>query len=212
MAEKVKARVAIPIGLDMVHVAKLTSDTAGGAAVYEDPKYLARALKVTVTPITVNGLLESDDGIEIYENEITGYQISFEASQLSDEMRAYIFGHKLDEDGGIITSRNDKPPILALIFRSLLSDKVNYKNCILYKGSFKPNASEYESAKRDSKTYKTETVEGTFYARDCDGNIKYDLRSDNSDASAEKINNWFTKVQEPGTIKGATTPTEPAQS
>lgn len=195
---RVKAKVAIPIGLDNVYVAKLTADVAGGKTTYEVPEYAARAIKVAMTPVTKTGTLESDDAVEIDQTVITGYTVSLEESQLDDYMRALIFGHRIDKSGGLVINKTDTPPELALLCRSKLSDEKNYKYMVLYKGSFKKNVEEYETDKRDTTTYKTETVEGTFYARESDGNIKYDLRSDSTAAgAAEKIKAWFTAVPEP---------------
>jgi len=197
-ATRVKAKVAIPIGLDNIHIALMTSDVAGQTTTYGNPEYFARAIKATLTPILKNGSLDSDDSVEIDESEIVGYTVSIDESQLDDYMRAKIFGHTVDVDGGIIINKDDVPPTLALLFRSKLSDHQHFKNVVLYKGTFKKNTEEFETDKKDSTTYKTETIEGTFYARESDGNIKYDLREDNTAASATKIANWFTAVQEPG--------------
>lgn len=196
--ERVKGKItAIPIGLDNVHVAVLTADPKDGTAAYATPEYLSRALSVNLTPILKEGVLDSDDNVEIDESMIAGYTVSFGTSQLDDYARAKIFGHRIDSTGGLVVSKNDKPPIIALLGRSKLSDRVNFEYFALYKGSFKPNAAERETDKREGTTYKTETVEGTFYPRESDGNIKYTMRTDNENCDSTKIQNWFTAVQEP---------------
>lgn len=200
MARQVKAKVAIPIGLDNVYIAPLLTDTEEGTT-YETPEFCARAIKATMEPILSEGTLDSDDEVEIDESMIIGYTVSFEASQIDDYMRAKIFGHQIDQNGGLIVSKNDKAPELALLFRSMLSDKKNYKYTVLYKGKFKPNSEEYETAKREGITYKTESaIEGNFYCRTSDGVAKYSLRSDNPEASADIISKWFTTVQQPADI------------
>ncbi len=194
---RVKAKVPLPIGLESAYVALLTKDDAEGTT-YETPEYFARAIKATITPILATGTLESEDEVEYDESEIIGYTLSFEASQLDDHMRALIFGHKIDEDGGIIVSNTDKPPELAFMFRTPLSDKKNFKYVTLYKGSFKPNEESYETKKKESITYSVEgAIEGNFYCRTSDGACKYSLRSDSENASTSKIEKWFTAVQEP---------------
>ena len=47
MARQVKAKVAIPIGLDNVYIAPLLTDTEEGTT-YETPEFCARAIKATM--------------------------------------------------------------------------------------------------------------------------------------------------------------------
>lgn len=109
---RVKAKVAIPIGLDNVYVAKVTADVAGGKTTYEAPEYAARAIKCTMTPVTKTGTLESDDAVEIDQTVITGYTVSIEESQLDDYMRALIFGHRLISQADLLSARPIHRPSL----------------------------------------------------------------------------------------------------
>lgn len=195
---RVKAKVALPIGLDNIHVAELINDTAESTT-YKTPEYLSRAIKATLQPILATGTLESEDEVELDESQIIGYTVSIEVSQLDDYMRAKLFGHRRDASGGIVVSSDDTPPELALIFRTALSDKQNYKYTVLYKGRFKPNEETNETKKKESITYGVEgTIEGTFYCRASDGTAKYSLRSDNATTAGKtKIAEWFTEVQNP---------------
>ena len=92
---RVKAKVALPIGLDNIYVAKLIQDTVEGTT-YNDPEYLARAIKATLQPILAGGSLESEDEVELDESQIIGYTVTIEVSQLDDYMRATLFGHRRD--------------------------------------------------------------------------------------------------------------------
>lgn len=197
---RVKAKVALPIGLDNIYVAKLIQDTAEGTT-YNDPEYLARAIKATLQPILAGGSLESEDEVELDESQIIGYTVTIEVSQLDDYMRATLFGHRRDASGGIVVSKDDTPPELALLFRTALSDKQNYKYTVLYKGTFKPNEESNETKKKESITYGVEgSIEGNFYCRASDGTAKYSLRSDQATAAGKtKIEEWFTAVQSPDT-------------
>ena len=195
---RVKAKVALPIGLDSLYIAELVKDTAEGTT-YKAPEYLARAIKATLQPILATGTLESEDEVELDESQIIGYTVSIEVSQLDDYMRAKLFGHRRDASGGIVVSSDDTPPELALLFRTALSDKKNYKYTVLYKGTFKPNEESNETKKKESITYGVEgAVEGNFYCRASDGTAKYSLRSDQAtEAGKTKITEWFTEVQNP---------------
>lgn len=195
---RVKAKVALPIGLDSPYIAELVKDTAEGTT-YKAPEYLGRAIKATLQPILATGTLESEDEVELDESQIIGYTVSIEVSQLDDYMRAKLFGHRRDASGGIVVSSDDTPPELALLFRTALSDKKNYKYTVLYKGTFKPNEESNETKKKESITYGVEgTIEGNFYCRASDGTAKYSLRSDQAtEAGKTKIAEWFTEVQNP---------------
>lgn len=213
MPRTAKAKVALPIGLDNVHIADVLTDTEESAT-YGTPEFFARAIKATITPILAEGTLESEDEVEIDESAIIGYNVSIEASQLDDYMRAKIFGHKIDADGGIVYSENDKAPKLALLFRSLLSDRQNYKYAVLYNGSFKPNEETYETKKKESITYQVEgAIAGNFYTRAKDKVARYTLRSDTEQAGAKtKIASWFESVPEPGEAASELVETQAAQT
>lgn len=202
---KIKAKVALPIGLDSVYWSRLLTDEVGGKTTYDNPKYVARALKAVLTPNTKNGLLESDDAVEIDENILTSLTVALDVSQLPDDIRAEMLGHGVDDTGGIIINKDDTPPRGALVFRAMLSDRKNYKYVVLYSGAFKENIENYETDKRDATTYQTESIEGTFYPRESDGTLKYSIRTDNPSASVEKIAAWFTTVQEPSDIPAEAT-------
>lgn len=195
---RIKAKVAMPIGLDSIYVAELIKDTAEGTT-YKAPEYLARAIKATLQPILATGTLESEDEVELDESQIIGYTVSIEVSQLDDYMRAKLFGHRRDASGGIVVSSGDTPPVLALLFRTALSDKKNYKYTVLYKGTFKPNEESNETKKKESITYGVEgAIEGNFYCRASDGTAKYSLRSDQATVAGKtKIDGWFTEVKNP---------------
>ena len=205
MPRNVGKITAIPIGLDDVHFALLLSDVKDSDATYSTPEYLARSLKITLTPILKEGTLDSDDSVEIDESNIIGYEVNFETSQLDTYVRAKILGHRVDSNGMIVYSKDDVPPKIALLGRSLLSDRRNFEYFALYKGSFKEPSKERETDKRDSTTYKTETINGKFYAREADGLIKITLNTSDDGASAEIVSAWFTEVQKPSFENAAST-------
>lgn len=199
---KVKARVPLPIGLDNVHIAILTKDETDGAT-YEKPEYLARSIKATVAPILATGVLESDDEVEYDESAIIGYTVTIEASQLDDYMRAKLFGHRIDKSGGVVVSASDTAPEVALLFRTLLSNRKDYKYTVFYKGKFAPPEESYETKKKEGITYSVEgAISGNFYTRTSDGVAKYTVRTDSTAAGAKtKTAAWFTQVQEPDAVE-----------
>ena len=68
----------------------------------------------------------------------------------------------------------------------------------LYKGKFSEIEDEYET-KGEKPNSKTTKIKGKFYDRDSDGNWRLMLDTDAEGVNEDKIKNFFTTVQEPGT-------------
>ena len=180
-----------------------------GKVVYGTAQPLARAIDVTLSPQIVEALLESDDGVEDDLRIASSYDVTIHASQLTDEIRAALMGHTLDDDGGVLFNRTDTPAVGALAFRALLSKESGeddkYVYVVLYKGRFQEFDEKFETMKKGGITFQTHAgISGTFVPRDTDGSIMYRLREDEVDLTdatlTGRIADWFTTVQEVGTV------------
>lgn len=190
--------VGKPIGLKNLTIFPLTKDDSTGAT-YGAAKNLARAIKVQMSPQFAEAILESDDSVEDEINMLTGYELTIDASQLDDTIRAELLGHTLDAKGGLVVAQNDTPPRFALAFKALLSKQAGvnkYVHIVLYKGSFSEFEESFETMKKGAMTFQTHSgIKGVFSARDSDGQILYRMREDTPSADAATIGAWFTKVQ-----------------
>ena len=92
--------VGKPIGLSNLTWFPMLTDTETETT-YDDPEKLARAIQATLTPEFAEGLLESDDGIEDEVSLVTAITVRIDANQLTEEIRASLLGHNIDEDGGM---------------------------------------------------------------------------------------------------------------
>lgn len=197
-------KIAKPVGARKLTWFPLTenTDTDSVAAAYDEAVKLSRLISITTTPILAEGLLESDDGLEEDESTVIGYDVTINASQLTDAIRAALLGHTIDAGGGILTNGNDVAPFGALAWEELLSGGgvPKYKKVVLYKGRFQEFAETANSAVQAGKTYQTHNLVGRFYKRQYDGNLKYSIREDTPSADATKLAAWFTEPQEPGTV------------
>ncbi len=189
------------------------TDTDSVAAQYSTAVRLSRLISVTYTPILAEGLLESDDGLEENESTVIGYNVRISASQLTDAIRAALLGHSVDDGGGMLVNSNDVAPMGALAWEELLSgggSVAQYKRVVLYKGNFKEFEETANTVVQAGKAYQTHGLEGTFYKRDYDGNVRYQLRDDSPNANATKAAAWFTTPQEYGDALGTTVETPAA--
>lgn len=192
--------VGKPIGMQSLTFFPLTADPQGGKSTYGTAVKVGRAIRGTLSPQAANALLESDDSVEDDLTLTLGYEINFDVSQIIDEVRAQLFGHEIDDHGGIIVKKTDASIEGALAWRTLLSSKdgkEQYKYYVLYKVRLNEFPENFETLKRGGIAFQTHNgVTGTAMARESDGEILYALRSDQALFDATKADAWFTTVQE----------------
>ena len=195
-------KIAKPIGARKLTWFPLVdgTDTEDLAAAYAAAVKLSRLITITTTPVLAEGVLESDDGLEEDESMVVAYDVTINASQLTDAIRASLLGHAVDDGGGILTNGNDEASMGALAWEELLSggSVPKYKKVVLYKGKFKEFAETANSVVQAGKTYQTHNLTGRFYRREFDGNLKYSIREDTPNANATKLAAWFATPQEYG--------------
>lgn len=210
MSVKAYPVIGKPIGLDNVCYAIIRKDDETGTE-YGEVKTFARAIAMTITPELSEGSLDSNDAVEESEATISKIGVSFNPSAIEDSVRADILGHRMDANGGIVDSADDKAPNVALLFRSKLSGKAGYKYVVLYKGTFKEFAETFNTEKQGEKAYQTPTIEGSFFRRISDGVLRYSARSDTKGVAADTISKWFDSVPEPAEGDYTDEPPEPTQ-
>lgn len=190
------------IGLKDVHIAIITSDGSSGT-VYETPVKISRAITAKITPSVNSETLYSDDGVEDELTAFAGCEVEIEQNALTLEHRALILGKRYT-NGELVENSGDKPPKLALLFRSEKSNSTKtkpvYRYCVLYKGAFNEIEDEYET-KGEKPNSKTAKIKGKFYDRESDGNWRMMLDTDVESVDTAKIEAFFTEVQEPSTLQ-----------
>ena len=197
--------VAKPIGARKLTWWPLSpnTDTETVAAAYQAAQKLSRLINIQVTPVFAEGVLESDDGIEDNMSMIVAYDVTINASQLTDAIRATLLGHAIDAGGGILTAGGDVAQEGALAWEEELSNNTagattKYKKVVLYKGKFKEFAETANTITEGGITYQTHNLTGRFYRRVFDKHLKYSIREDSPSADANKLAAWFTEPQEYG--------------
>ncbi|MDF2802344.1 MAG: hypothetical protein K0S61_2247 [Anaerocolumna sp.] len=184
-------------GLKDLYVAKVTKNDATTYTA-EDPVKLCKAISAKVTPKVSSDNTYSDDAIEDVVSNFDSCDVEIEGNELSPEMRALLFGHKLIK-GMEIDNIDDSSNEVAIGYRSKKTDG-KYEFVWLYSGRFEDVEDDNETIADKVKT-QTAKVKATFYGRMKDGN--YRVRVDESflletDTDAKTaITDWFSEVQEP---------------
>jgi hypothetical protein len=100
--------VGKPIGARKLTWFPLTTDPDDGTkATYGAAQKLSRLINIVATPVFAEGIVESDDGLEDDISLIVAYDVTINASQLTDTIRSTLLGHAIDAGGGILTTGTD---------------------------------------------------------------------------------------------------------
>jgi len=185
------------------------TDTDSVAPQYSPAVRLSRLINIVCTPVFAEGVLESDDGLEDNVSKVVAIDVTINASQLTDAIRAALLGNQIDAGGGVLVTNGDTAQEGALAWEEELSSNTpgstpKYKKVVLYKGKFKEMTETANTITEGGITYQTHNLTGRFFKRAYDGHIKYSMREDTPSVNATKIAAWFTEPQEYGDAFGET--------
>lgn len=178
------------IGLENLTVALVQEDTETGIK-YATPIKLERSIKAKISPKTSSEKLYSDDSVEEILNNFDSCDVEIELNQLQLASRALIQGAKI-VNGLLVENKDDIAPELALGFRSKKSNG-KYRYVWLLKGKFEITEDEYETI-GEKPTAQSNSLSGSFYGRNSDGNWRIMEDEDAENVNPERIANWFKSV------------------
>lgn len=179
-------------GLKNFFYAVLTEDTVDGATTYEAPKRLGAAISLSETPTTSMNTLYAENGPAETASANGPTTAEIGVKDLSPEVRADLLGQKLNSDGVLIQSREDKAPYVALGFQ-MTGESENDAFVWLYKGKFsRPTTS--GTTKGETVEFSTPTISATFIGRDSDGKEKASKKQDEVNKAITDA--WFDAVYE----------------
>jgi len=181
------------VGLRDIYFAPIEEDNETKTT-YDDPIRIGRAMQANVQPQFNTADLRADDGVAETAEARGVTTVTVGTDDISKEAQAVIFGKKINDDGVLVDSQDDRPPYGALMFRS---EKANgaYRYVVLYKGKFTPPEEEYET-KQETPAFQTPTIEGRFLARRSDGKFGAQVDEDDEDIEESVIDTWFDKPYE----------------
>ena len=180
------------IGLENLTVAVVEEDKTTGIK-YATPIKLERSIKAKISPKTSSEKLYSDDSVEEILNNFDSCDVEIEINQLQLKTRSLIQGAKI-VNGILVENKDDIAPELALGFRSKKSNG-KYRYVWLLKGKFEITEDEYETI-GEKPTAQSNSISGSFYGRNSDGNWRIMEGEDSEGADMERLANWFKAVPE----------------
>lgn len=186
------------IGLDNVHVSKITKDVDGLES-YGTPIKLADVMEGSISPQVDSQNVFADDKVKQVIRVKSNIEVTFSFADLDNEKIALLLGKEKDANGVLIDDDKDlaNTPEFALMFRS---QKANgeYRYMALYKGSFAESEQNFQT-KGDGVNYQTASLTGTFI-KNADGLWGAKVDSDDAGVAPSTISGWFTSVYEKSDI------------
>ena len=189
-------KVASTVGLKDVVIAELTEDTEA-TLTYGDLQKLAGAIEASITPDNADPDVQYYDDIEgdvLYPDpELTFKTKLADLPLIVQEM---IFSNKIDDNGVLIRTANDKPGYFAVGF---MSEKANgtYRYVWLFKVRAKPVTETYATKEGTSITRQTGEVEWTVIKRTSDGRYQAVADEGENGFTAEKAAAFLNTVYTP---------------
>ena len=188
--------VSSTVGLKNMVIAPVTADTET-ATTYGDLQRVAGAIEATITPENNDPDIQYFDDVEgdvLYPDpELTFKTKLADLPLIVQEM---IFSNKIDDNGVLIRTANDKPGYFAVGF---MSEKANgtYRYVWLFKVRAKPVTETYATKEGTSITRQTGEVEWTAIKRTSDGRYQAVADEGENGFIAEKAAAFLNTVYTP---------------
>ena len=188
--------VSSTVGLKNMVIAPVTADTET-ATTYGDLQRVAGAIEATITPENNDPDIQYFDDVEgdvLYPDpELTFKTKLADLPLIVQEM---IFSNKIDDNGVLIRTANDKPGYFAVGF---MSEKANgtYRYVWLFKVRAKPVTDSKATKEGTSITRQTGEVEWTAIKRTSDGRYQAVADEGENGFTAEKAAAFLNTVYTP---------------
>ena len=188
--------VSSTVGLKNMVIAPVTADTET-ATTYGDLQRVAGAIEATITPENNDPDIQYFDDVEgdvLYPDpELTFKTKLADLPLIVQEM---IFSNKIDDNGVLIRTANDKPGYFAVGF---MSEKANgtYRYVWLFEVRAKPVTETYATKEGTSITRQTGEVEWTAIKRTSDGRYQAVADEGENGFTAEKAAAFLNTVYTP---------------
>ena len=178
--------VSSTVGLKNMVIAPVTEDTETSTT-YGDLQRVAGAIEATITPENNDPDIQYFDDVEgdvLYPDpELTFKTKLADLPLIVQEM---IFSNKIDDNGVLIRTANDKPGYFAVGF---MSEKANgtYRYVWLFKVRAKPVTETYATKEGTSITRQTGEVEWTAIKRTSDGRYQAVADEDENGVRPDRV-------------------------
>lgn len=188
--------VSSTVGLKNMVIAPVTADTET-ATTYGDLQRVAGAIEATITPENNDPDIQYFDDVEgdvLYPDPELTFKTKL--ADLPLVVQEMIFSNKIDDNGVLIRTANDKPGYFAVGF---MSEKANgtYRYVWLFKVRAKPVTETYATKEGTSITRQTGEVEWTAIKRTSDGRYQAVADEGENGFTAEKAAAFLNTVYTP---------------
>lgn len=185
------------IGLKELHYAIIENEDKSETE-YGDVKELGPAISLSLDPSSNDEDLYADDAVLFSESAKGATTVELNTAYLENKVEADVLGKEIDKFGGIIDSKDDKPPYIAIGGKAETAQG-GYEHFWIYRVKLAPNE-ESKETKGDTPEYQTPTISGKSLPRLHDGREKYKLWDQNEkikDEDSKVFDNWFEEVIDP---------------
>ena len=188
--------VSSTIGLKNVVIAPMTADTETGHT-YGELQLVAGAIEASVSPNNMDPDIQYADDIEfdtLYQDPDITFQLTMADLPLS--IQEMILGNRIDNNGVLVRTAQDKPPYFAVGFKSEKSNgKLRY--VWLYKVRAKPLKEDFATKEGNTVKRQTPQVEFTAIKRTHDGQYQAVADEDENGFTAAMGETFLQTVYEP---------------
>lgn len=158
------------VGLEKLYVAKILKDDAAGVT-FETPKYLEGIKEIGLKPKIATDEFYAENKLWHSESTLANVEVEVDITDLSNENEAFLLGHKIATEGGIIYSDDDKAPDVAILFKANKGNgKARY--VVLYRGSFQISDEQYKG-KEGKSNFQAKKLKASFAPLHNNGRWKY---------------------------------------
>lgn len=163
--------VVVPIvGLEKLYVAKILKDDINGTQ-FDIPKYLPGIKEIAIKPKVNTDPYYAENILWLNEETLENIEVEVNITDLATAEEAFILGHQLAKEGGIIYSENDKAPEVAILIKANKGNK-KARYLVLYRGKFSISDEEYKS--KEGKTdFQTKKLAAVFAPLKSNGRWKW---------------------------------------
>lgn len=147
------------VGLEKLYAAKILKDDESGVE-FDTPKYLPGIKEIALKPNISTEPFYAENIEWLSETTLANVEVEVDIADLSDEDEAFLLGHKLAKEGGIIKSANDIAPDVALLFKANKGKGEN-RYQILYKGNFSTSDDSYKG-KEGKSEFQSRKLKASF--------------------------------------------------
>ncbi|NFO70758.1 phage tail protein [Clostridium botulinum] len=146
------------VDLKKLYVAKVLTDRL--TTTFDMPRYFEGVKELGLKPKVNSDDFYAEGILWISESTLANIDVEIDITDLKKEEEAFLLGHKLAAEGGIIRSSNDEAPEVALLYKAMKgNNKARYG--IMYKGTFSISDESYKG-KEGKANFQTKKLKGTF--------------------------------------------------